>query len=788
MMLALVTLALAGSSAHAQEGKMSLEPAAPCGIFMVGEPIVFTSAEGNEAELSCVVRDYDGQEVWEGAAVDGRVAIPPQPPGHYTLGWRAGEQTGTSSFGVIPARPDEKPPPGPLAVDGATAWLSGADQWEPIARMLRRTGIGWMRERLSWGQVAPEEGKLDWGKYQTVADILDDQGVRVYQIFHDSPGWTHPGKQTRNPDDLRHVYRFTKEAANHFRGHILAWEPWNEPDIGFFDQLGDKYAGIQKAAYLGFKAGRPDVQVLLCSLCRGHSAFSDSIFECGVADYMDVFNFHTYSPIERYVETIRSWVELAERYGVGERPVWLTEAGIRLLHKEGEELTPELERTQAEFVPRSFAISLAGGVDKHFFFVLPFYPERGVQFGAMRKDLAPRPGLVAIATAARLLGDGRFLGKLALEPEGCEAYVFHNGKERVAVVWATEAVEARLPVAAETVRIADLVGREREAEGQDGSVTLQVSPAAQYVVGLGEGVEEELTGEVRKPGKLPHLEPSKVVIVGYLETETIDKDRNAHIVQANQAVRFTVDAYNFDEEQRTQGTIRLELPEGWEADRTEANVRLGPMDRDRLRFELRPRAPQPMRGSPGKVWARGEFPGEKVAPSVSYVRVDLTSLEPARRENLGLEKPEAWKPNIPGYGKMEIRPGADGGVSFPITFEGRGDRWCYPRVDFAEVQDWSQYHALAFEFRFDTDDPNTSARAQVVEAGGSSYLCPAQPASKEWTRVVALFGDMTWGSFSPPDPNQTLDLDQVARLMIGCNTKLDGLTLEVRNVELVAFD
>jgi hypothetical protein len=77
---------------------------------------------------------------------------------------------------------------------------------------------------------------------------------------------------------------------------------------------------------------------------------------------------------------------------------------------------------------------------------------------------------------------------------------------------------------------------------------------------------------------------------------------------------------------------------------------------------------------------------------------------------------------------------------------------------------------------------------QVGESGGSSYLSPAQPASKEWTPVIALFGDMSWGSFSAPDPNNALDLDQVTRLLVGCNTKLDAVTLEVRNVELVAFD
>jgi hypothetical protein len=48
---------------------------------------------------------------------------------------------------------------------------------------------------------------------------------------------------------------------------------------------------------------------------------------------------------------------------------------------------------------------------------------------------------------------------------------------------------------------------------------------------------------------------------------------------------------------------------------------------------------------------------------------------------------------------------------------------------------------------------------------------------------------MEYGSWSPKDADGKLDLDQIGSILIGCNTqKLDKLTLEVRNVELLVFE
>ncbi|MBM3473102.1 MAG: hypothetical protein FJX75_07550 [Armatimonadetes bacterium] len=784
MLPLLVALGLIGFGCSAQEPAMTLTAAAPCNVFLVGEELAFTRT--GTAPLTCVVQDYDAREVWRGDVTAEQFTIPAQPPGYYEVHWQAGEAKGVTPFGVVSARPDEPPPSGPVAVDGATAWLSQPDQWEPLAKMLRRIGIGWMRERISWGQVNPEPGKLDWDRYETVAEALHKQGIREYQIFHDSPDWTHPGKKTRCPDDLREVYRFTKEASAHFAGRILAWEPWNEPDIDFFDQLGDKYAGIQKAAYLGAKAGDPKASVLSCSFCRGRSGFSDNVFESGIADYVDIFNFHTYAPISQYVDNLAAWTKLPVEYGIPRRPIWLTEAGIRLVAADSQTLTPEQERTQAEFVPRSFAISLAAGVDRHFFFVLPFYPENGVQFGALHKDASPRPALLAIATAARQLGEGRYLGKLACEPDTVQAYAFDSGSGSVVVVWADEPTEATLSTGMRSVYAIDAVGRERQVQTDGGTLHLSVGPLAQYVTGLGD-VSAQASGQVRPPGKLPKLDPSKVVLVGYIDAGTVDKGSNCHIIRADEPAPFVVDVYNLDEAKPAKGRVTLALPDGWTADRTEAEVSLPPMGRKSLRVHLQP-GPTGLAKGTIKIRVEGDFPGPKTAPSVSYVRLDIATVQPKERLSLNLDRVEAWEANIPRYGKMKIEPGPDGGVAFPITFTGPGDRWCYPRARFVGAQDWRQYQAIAFEYRFDTDDDSTSARVQVIETGGSSYICSVHPATKDWRRAVALFADLDYGSWSPKDADGTLDLDQIGEILIGCNTqKLEKLTLEVRNVELLAF-
>jgi len=636
--VALLLALCAAGMIMAQEEGMKITSAAPGNLFGARSPVAFTVTAPGRA-VSYEVLDYYGQQVAhreapvkEGSA---RIALGRLPLGHYRLLCRpasrsaysaeaasatqaaeaslrrASGQEVTTSFAVIRGRRRQAASER-IAVDGATAWLCKPEQWEPVAKMLRRAGIGWVRERLSWGGVQPKDEGFQWDRYETVASALAGQGVHVYQIFHDSPGWTHPGdERTRCPDDLRTVYRFARAAGEHFKGRILAWEPWNEPDISFFPDLADRYAGVQKAAYLGFKAADPELMVLSCSLCAGPGGFAHNLFECGIADYYDIFNYHVYANPKDYPRLIKGYLDLAAQYGCGDRPGWLTEAGIHLKHEQGE-LSWESQQRQAEFAPRSIVMSLASGTDRHFFFVLPHYVEGEIQFGALHADLTPRPAFAAVAAAADILGEAKYLGRYELE--GVEAHAFDTGKQIVLVTWADEEREASLPVGKSEVQVADLLGRRLSVTTSKGTLRLTVGPAAQYIVGVGGDLTKELTGTLRV-GRLPENEPSLVIIAGHLALP-FDKGGNFYRASSATPVSLTVDVYNFAEAGEAEVTLTASDEAGWAIAPAEATVKVAPMGRQTVQFTVRPTQDDNLH----KLWVRGKVDGRPIPPSVSWVR------------------------------------------------------------------------------------------------------------------------------------------------------------------------
>ncbi|MFQ6096309.1 MAG: hypothetical protein ACE5O2_01185 [Armatimonadota bacterium] len=774
----------------AEDASMTMVTERPGNVFVDGQRPTFAVRP-----VSTEVMRYEVVDYWERTLARGevkaeggeaRLRLGVLPRGYYELTCIAGDERAMAAFAVIADRKGAGlPENGRLAVDGATAWLSKPEQWPVIAKMLRLAGIPWVRERLSWGQVEPERGEFAWGRYDTVATAFAREGIHVYQIFHDSPGWSHEGRRgTRCPDDMRDVYRFARAAGEHFKGRIQAWEVWNEPDIGFWPDLSDRFSGVQKAAYLGFHDSGARTPVLLASLCRGPSRFADALFESGIADYFDIFNYHEYAdPTQAYPRIAERYLDVIERFGCGDRPVWVTEAGIRLREHEGS-LTREDQRRQAEFVPKSFAMSLASGADRHFFFVLPHYLERGIQFGALRPDCTPYPAYVAIAAAVNILGEARYLGEYPTGDDRVTAQVFEAGRDEVMVIWSAEESRIEIPLEKQRVRVADLVGNARLVATEAGALRLEVGPSPQYVVGVGEAVLGALSGEVRPVGRLPNVRPSRIVAVGYAAVETINKDENCYLIGSD-AFRLTVDVYNLSEQRAGEGLVTLRLPEGWSSEPSEVRLSLGAMDRERARFTVRPGKP---RKGLHSIVAQARWGGAEASRCVSDFKFDLSAVQPGESKALGLNEPSAWTLAISGNGEVAKRPSDDGGVAFDVKFTGPGDRWCYPYARFEPPVDFSRFDGIAFAYRCNIEDADTRVRLQLVESGGPAYLTAAGvEARHEWRRVVFPFDELVWGAFSAQDPNRRLDLGQISAIRIGVNTRNEAVTLEVRDVTLVRF-
>ncbi|MDI6784730.1 MAG: hypothetical protein QME64_11640, partial [bacterium] len=431
---------------------MMITSDAPGNIFIAGKPIQFqiTEAEGN---ISYTINDYFNVLIKKGDLLNlgssATLQLKSFHPGWYELKCQDSLTTQFVSFGVVIDRKNAPLPiEGKICADAASAWLvRDAQLRKPFAQIVRLAGIPWVRERIAWHVVEAKPGKFDWKQYQKVADTLSAEGIHICQIWHDSPAWANDTKTNLALiADLRDVYRFARIASAHFANQIQAWEVWNEPDVGFWSGLADRFAGVQKAAYLGIKDGNPNALVLNGALCIGVHPFAHNLFDCGVSDYLDIFNWHDYAAPATYPTQLREYLRLLPEGNLKEKPSWLTEAGIPLREVDPTGLlTPDSQRKQCRWVPQSLIMSLVAGVQKTFYFVLPDYLENGNQFGALHPDLTPYPGFIALSACANILGEAEYLGEYKFERKGVTAQVFKTKTALILTIWSELETELSIP-------------------------------------------------------------------------------------------------------------------------------------------------------------------------------------------------------------------------------------------------------------------------------------------------------------------------------------------------------
>ncbi|HEY3283128.1 MAG TPA: hypothetical protein VGN26_12715 [Armatimonadota bacterium] len=790
---AVMAMGLLQASADAAE--LRVTSSEPGNVFLAGQQVRLR-AEGADTPATLAARlvAYDGRVMPAGAWKGTDLNLGALPRGWYRLTVTQGSREASAPIAVV-ARPRPSASRR-VAVDAAHAWLVPKERLAEAAEMLRRTGLGACRERLSTREVAPEAGKLVWGRYDTTVDSEAKRGLSILEVFHDTPAWARKDHAAdRFPDDLRDAFRLCSQLAKHYKGRVEAWEVWNEPDIiNFSPETGAECAAFQKACYLGLHEGDPKVLVSQPSLAMASPRFHEALYRNGSAGYLDLFNYHIYDQPANYAARAAGHFAIMDRYGVPKVPIWLTEAGIPL-RAVNNTLTPEDERRQAEFLPKSFALSLAAGTDRHFFFVFPHYLENGIEFGLLDPDLKARPGYAALATVADQLGEARYLGSVSLsEDKAVQARLFDNGEGQTLVLWKDgPPVTVRLPNSTRGARAVDVVGAERELPAGE-SASLSVGPSPLYLRLPKGALKAREDGLRRKPAKKgPAWAASPLVLRLRAPQSSPLKSREAYAYRAKAPVTASLEVYNFGSEALSV-EVKVAASEGGEVSEPSFKLELAPMGREVRAVELDP-------GDSGTgelrtltVTAEARRKGAKgaarvkAAPAVLDFRLDISSVAPRARVPLVPVDQASWMDSA-SPGAVPSHKSEPGGVMvlsarFPVP----GDRWSYPYFSLPPGTNLSPYGAIAFDYSTDQEGPDVQVRLMLAEKGGAMYFTEDPlTASKQWRHAVIPLGSLVLGGFSPADPNGRLDLDQVTRLVLGFNTRRDEVTLRVRNLELLRF-
>lgn len=780
---------------------------APGHVYTDGETAI---ARGGVPNASWTITDWRGRpagnpESWR---EDGTAILPKLPTGYYHL--KSGEEDAT--FAVVPA------PEGRVrdhdsfyGIDSAQSWVSrkgnficpwnGGDTYRTVSDLLKLAGVPHVRERLSWGEVNPKPGSFDYKHYMYNADMLRERGILVSGMFHDAPKWA--GKLKKLPSDLNAVYSFCEKTAAAFGGRMGDWEFWNEEDIGFAPEPVWDYAAAMKAAYFGFKAGRPGIIVLPGALCQmPDSGYARGLFDNDVGKFSDVYNHHVYFTLADYPKHFATLRSFMERYGMGDRAVWITESGTHLegtSKKDGamkgfKANTPDQELVVAEYYAKSQVAFQMEGVARNYYFVFGAYSEMngGKDWGVMRRDGTVKPTYAAISTMTRELVSARLVGEMAAD-KGLRAYLFEqpDGSQTV-MHWSVSPMDLagghivatpdyarkfNLPVANGTYRLSDLCGIRSSATVTNGVLELASTRFPAYVAGL-RGLSVKTPA--RQKGKVQHYVPKAdedMSVILRVDLNTNDfavAGQKTRAVLKSDAGRMRIQAWNMGDAAKTGrvevagGTFRG-LP---------GSIALGPRGTPPVSIDCT-FVPTDSGEVEQRLVFTGFFGGRRSSRLTMPVHLEKKFLDSCTSTPIAWRNPENWQRNTSAQSYSATWDEAEQAMRFDVAWnDSLTDRWFYPVYRLKLPQEsLAGAQMMQFEVKSAQDKAENDFRTQNLmllfkDRTDADRFIPYDAPIGVWEKRYAELSDVD-------------ALGEVTAFRLGANPKGTRCTFWVRNLAIL---
>src|SRR5436190_3884480 len=133
----------------------------------------------------------------------------------------------------------------------------------------RQLGVTWMRTNVLWSRVEQRPGSFDWSQYDSLVGAAAKAGIAVQMsLTGPAPAWaTGDGLKGVFRPDPAAFGRFSRAAAEHFRGRVRRYSIWNEPNfvrwLRPLDEQAAIYRRLYQAGWAAVKHADPSAEVLI---------------------------------------------------------------------------------------------------------------------------------------------------------------------------------------------------------------------------------------------------------------------------------------------------------------------------------------------------------------------------------------------------------------------------------------------------------------------------------------------------------------------------------------------
>ncbi len=219
--------------------------------------------------------------------------------------------------------------------------------------LARDTGFDTIVQLFSWREIEPTRGQYHWQVPDEIVQGAAYYGLDLVVRLDQHPAWASAVSTNLNapPDQVEDYIDFVSTVANRYRGRVLGYIIWNEPNlaIDWGGQPPDPtaYTALLKAAYQAVKAADPGARVVSAGLAPTNQrdasamderAYLEAMYRAGAADYFDVLGAHPYGfayPPEDArgahdglnFARLHDLREIMVAHGDAGKPVWATEFG-----------------------------------------------------------------------------------------------------------------------------------------------------------------------------------------------------------------------------------------------------------------------------------------------------------------------------------------------------------------------------------------------------------------------------------------------------------------------------
>ena len=408
------------------------------------------TAPGSISPRYCYL-DYNGAEICSGTGKydhgNGTLSAPPPPGrGFFELIWPTLDiRLGLMVDDPPPAKVDEY-----FAMDSSLSWGAPPNDEKGIRdfmRILKKNGILWNRDRLSWRSIEPEQGKYIFGgRFGLYRRFAEEEGIKALDTFHDTPAWNRApvtkgnsgSRENVYPDNLISAAKSWDAIVKHWEA-MKAFEVWNEPDVNFGNRFPAEYVtAFTKAVSRVFSDNGNNALVIggVFSTTRPQTRFYRSYIDNGLLEDVDILSYHTYADVSAMEPEVtalrRNEIESgSRRAGI---PYWVTESGKpRPWNGISRGFTAPDQYSAVEITGKAAELR-ALGIQRYFAFEFKFRQEKTNNFSLMDANRTPMRSMAAYLHLIRVLSHRIYVGDLK-GINSFRARVFEGENDLVAVLY-----------------------------------------------------------------------------------------------------------------------------------------------------------------------------------------------------------------------------------------------------------------------------------------------------------------------------------------------------------------